>query len=379
MTTMERALNRLYEQVRGQHGTQGLFMATHALLCSIGVTSPAALLLNINAPFGKFAMDRSYLNLNGNTAWLVMEFVSPLTFVLSVCGPPLSGRPFTWQFEAQKSIFGASFSDTLAELTPTLPTLDLLNALTLPSKVLAILFIVHYANRSVISTLRQPTARAPIHFLPFIMACFFNLANGFLMGSWVGGRTRTTTSMFLTGGQRGGLPGDAAASPLFWLGISLWLFGFVGNLVHDEILYNLRRAKQGETRPRYSIPRGLMYDAPFGGISHPAYLCEWIEWTGYALAASSVIGVAPPLPIATGAQPSTLFDLSRWLPKPLRRSIVPRHPMRSPLTYLGPPWVFVALEVSAMLPRAISGHKWYKAQFGNELPKSRKAIFPGIL
>lgn len=34
---------------------------------------------------------------------------------------------------------------------------------------------------------------------------------------------------------------------------------------------------------------------------------------------------------------------------------------------------------SAMLPRALKGHKWYQEKFGKEFPKERKAIIPGIL
>ena len=50
-----------------------------------------------------------------------------------------------------------------------------------------------------------------------------------------------------------------------------------------------------------------------------------------------------------------------------------------PTQLLSPPWMFLAFLVSAMLPRAIRGHRWYKRTFGDRYPPERKAIFPWLL
>lgn len=60
----------------------------------------------------------------------------------------------------------------------------------------------------------------------------------------------------------------------------MWGLGFVGNVVHDEILFNIRRkatakgkAKEsmGVKKEHYAIPHGLLYEY----LSYPNYFCEW--------------------------------------------------------------------------------------------------------
>jgi 3-oxo-5-alpha-steroid 4-dehydrogenase 1 len=98
--------------------------------------------------------------------------------------------------------------------------------------------------------------------------------------------------------QAGAVPEAALHSPIFWIGIVIWALGFMGNIYSDEILYDLRRPnKDGSSKPRYSVPHGFLYSKPFGGISFPAYFCEWIEWSGFALAATCLT-MAPALPVA---------------------------------------------------------------------------------
>ena len=122
------------------------------------------------------------------------------------------------------------------------------------------------------------------------------------MGSWLGGRTSPWTS------KTGAVPEIALQSKLFWFGLLLWLAGFIGNLVSDEILYNLRRPdpSSGKPKPRYSIPHGFLYSWPFGGISFPAYFCEWIEWLGFAIAAVAH-SPAPALPSLLFSDPAAML------------------------------------------------------------------------
>jgi 3-oxo-5-alpha-steroid 4-dehydrogenase 1 len=87
---------------------------------------------------------------------------------------------------------------------------------------------------------------------------------------------------------------------------------------------------------RYAIPKGGLYK----WISYPNYLSEWIEWTGFAIAA-------------------TAGQVNRW-------------------AYTAP-WIFVVSEVVLMLPRAWKGHLWYHQKFRGEYPKERKAVIPFLL
>ena len=73
--------------------------------------------------------------------------------------------------------------------------------------------------------------------------------------------------------------------PTFWTGIVLWAAGFAGNILHDEVLLNIRRRarkKSDDGKEHYAIPHGYLYRY----VSYPNYLCEWMEWTGYAIAAA---------------------------------------------------------------------------------------------
>ena len=222
------------------------------------------LMLGLDAPHGRFAWHTSKLNLNGNAAWLVMELFSPLSFLLALgANGPVDGRAY-WPAVTYDGLDG-----WLARIA----------ALPWPTRLLALAFVTHYANRSVVSTLRQPSARSPIHALPFVYACVFNFANGTLIGSWLAGRT--------VRGVMGAVPTAAGASPVFWLGVAMCTFGFLGNFAHDEILRRIRvdrKRKQREAeregkktgkaakQPHYAVPHGLLYDAPFGGISSPVRL-----------------------------------------------------------------------------------------------------------
>jgi len=185
-------------------GSAKLYALSYTFLLSLPLLTP--ILFFFDAPHGRFAWNKSLVNLNGNLAWFFMEIVSPLTFLfaLSVTGP---------------------LTSTAKEFKTWSPSqgLDRLLALGFPVKVLALCYLVHYLNRSTISTLRQPTSRSPIHALTFLCAVVFNLCNGFCMGSWLGGRTMQVGSH---------LPSPTVASP------SIFLAGHpsVVNRIHRQCL-----------------------------------------------------------------------------------------------------------------------------------------------
>jgi len=170
-----------------------------------------------------------------------------------------------------------------------------------------------------------------------------------------------------------------SSSPLrFWVGIVLWAAGFAGNVYHDEILLNIRRkaiakgkgkerlenGKPAPQQPHYAIPHGGMYSL----VSFPNYFCEWIEWLGFALAASPtpnfalLPGAGALLVAARGAQ----FTEMGQLLSPFVDSV-------------SPPWVFLFLEIATMVPRAVRGHRWYHQRFKESYPRERRAVIPWLL
>ena len=213
----------------------------------------------------------------------------------------------------------------------------------------------------------------------------FNLVNGYLLGTHLSAGLEPRTSSNPSGLQ-------PTLTPLFLLGLLLFLTGFASNLYSDEILYRLKRSlppppPHATPRQRYAIPHGFLYSAPWGGISHPAYFCEWIEWTGFMLCT---------LALVPGAFPEKAMEhrgifASLWRGRSDRfRAMVKEIPaMVRPLqgwyiqrahllscgqevkltSEIAAPALFLWNELSAMLPRALSGHAWYHRVF-----RDRKSV-----
>lgn len=165
------------------------------------------------------------------------------------------------------------------------------------------------------------------------------------MGTWLGGRTSFLTAKI------GAVPEAALKTPLFWAGVVLWTLGFIGNLVSDEVLYNLRKpGKDGKQKPRYSVPQGLLYSKPFGGISFPAYFCEWIEWLGFAIAACSYSS-SPALPSFTSIDPQEIFlEAAGKASDAIHRHTKVENMLGSLATYATPPFLFFFAEIASKPP-----------------------------
>lgn len=272
--------------------------------------------LFINAPFGRFTPKRKFLTFDGTfsssigipltcflgiKSWMIMEIVAPITFVTTLRKAPLQ----KWSGPASHA----------PKISPT-------------ASFLAFLFLAHYTNRAILSPLRSPS-RSRAHIIVTLCGITFNLINGYLLGAYLSSPEAKNVLWFRLGDVK------------FLLGAFCWSFGFVGNVVHDELLLKIRRnqkrkAKQREDQGKdagehYAIPFGLF----FKYVSFPNYLCEWVEWVGFAL-------------------------------------------MASPDDYFTPPWVFFYGEILTMLPRAWRGHQWYHQKFP-DYPKGRKAVIPFIL
>lgn len=259
-----------------------------------------------------------------------MELVSPMAFTYALYTSPLSSRRVPLQWDS-------------------------------PNTILVLCFLVHYANRAIINPLRTPS-RSKSHISVPLSAVFFNLINGSLMGSYL---SSPYAHAFLS----------ARPSTSFYVGLTLWAFGFIGNIMHDEILLDIRRKAntkgkgKAEAGEHYAIPQGGLYTL----VSYPNYLCEWIEWLGFAIAAS-------PFPFATDFISSASISsfLSPLLDPKFYTAII-KEPAHLFAPNLSPPWIFFISEVLLMLPRAYRGHQWYKSRFGNSYPRQRKAVIPFVL
>jgi protein-S-isoprenylcysteine O-methyltransferase Ste14 len=112
-------------------------------------------------------------------------------------------------------------------------------------------------------------------------------------------------------------------SVMVLLGVPIFVAGFAINLHSDAVLRRLRKSGEGG----YQIPHGGLYR----WVSCPNYLGECFEWLGFALCASTLAALA-----------------------------------------------FFVFTVANLLPRALTHHRWYRAQFA-DYPKERKALVPGLL
>lgn len=239
-----------------------------------------------------------------------MELISPTTFLYTFLNSPLSTTKFG-----------------------TSPPLSFSH----PPTFLAVLYLVHYLNRAIVSPLRTPS-RSKSHIIVPLSAILFNTVNGSLMGAYL---SSPSADNFLRG---------AFQRPLFWVGLGMWAFGLAGNIYHDEILLNIRRhskvkAKSQENtnskeikKEHYAIPHGGLFNL----VTFPNYFCEWVEWLGFAV-------IASPFPSL-----SSTADF---------------------LATISPPYLFFLSEILLMIPRAFKGHKWYHKRFP-EYPKNRKVVIP---
>lgn len=233
---------------------------------------PVFILLQfVTAPFGRHTRKDWGVMINNRVAWVLMEAVSLFTFSYFFLAGDGDKTPVTWLF--------ASF------------------------------WAAHYINRAFIYPFRMRTGNKKMPAVIFVFAIFFNLINGFINGYYLGNLSDAYAPSWLL-------------TPMFIIGIILFIGGMAINDRADHILLNLR--KPGETG--YKIPRGFI----FKYISCPNHFGEIIEWTGFAIMTWNIASLS--------------FAV----------------------------WTFANLA-----PRAQAHHRWYKQHFSH-YPKKRKAVFPGL-
>ncbi|KAG8406846.1 hypothetical protein J3459_008240 [Metarhizium acridum] len=224
---------------------------------------------------------------------------------------------------------------TVLYLMNTLPRMHGIDDLPWQNRVLAGLFVIHYVYRAVVFPFIQPSM-SPIHVLVALMAAGFQVLNGVSIGAWLAAYGPVTAEAW------------AARSSVaqFCVGIGIFYVGLAANFFHDEELREIRRAERrrrqrvldqqgggggaASVEKHYQIPQAGL----FKHVLYAHYLCEWVEWFGFLVAAG-------------------------W-------GCVPA-------------WTFLVNEVFAMLPRAVKGKKWYVEKFGEDKIRKRWAVLPGVV
>jgi len=177
------------------------------------------------------------------------------------------------------------------------------------SIVYLIIWETHYIYRTFIFSQRIRGSRKTFPVIVLFFSLIFNCMNGFINSYFVFILNKgVDLSWFL--------------SPIFIIGIILFISGFSLNIYSDKIIRNLRK-------PRESLYR-IPLTGPFRLVTNPNYLGEIIEWSGWALLTGSLPGLA-----------------------------------------------FAFFSFANLAPRAISNHKWYHKTF-NDYPQNRKILLPYI-
>lgn len=304
----------------GSWTSASFYNACQLYLKSLVLALPA--LFVINAPFGRFAIPTSLFKLPGRLAFSLMEIPAPVFFLAALASPnQLSNEPV-----GDAKVFLASLLQ---------PSWSHLRSLPAANLILASLYLIHYTHRAILQPILGPK-RSSSHISVFLSAFAFQAANGFTMGSWLGGRSpalliptellsikaakNVADPIKAAGWLAGILPKSKAASlspttpvlpfakagllpsgfstvshPLFLIGVAGWALFFLANAYHDEILFNLRRPAKRDDGPargtrgnthkenvgKDSIDHSSTaprYEIPEGGlyslISYPNYFTE---------------------------------------------------------------------------------------------------------
>ncbi|KAI9829073.1 MAG: hypothetical protein M1832_000096 [Thelocarpon impressellum] len=233
---------------------------------------------------------------------------------------------------------------TLLYIMFTLPGELNLSGLPRENWVMAGMFTIHYLYRAIVAPLFLNPSMSPMHPIVWLGALIFQLVNATSIGGWLAGYGPTTRAEW--------------AGRFAWMqvGMMIWAFGLLGNIFHDDELREIRRAAARDQKRReeahgegkssgekgkvkvekkgvdkvYMMPQNGLFEL----VLYPHYLCEWIEWAGFWMVGG------------LGCLPARSFLLN---------------------------------EVTTMLPRALSGRRWYIQRFGRDKVGSRRAVIPGLL
>ena len=256
-------------------------------------------------------------NLPGKPAWVLGELVGPLNLLYIILALPQRLKPAP---NSSSSLFGTG--------------------LPIQHELLALLYLIHYANRAIITPIFLNPSMSPMQwYIPLMMATF-QFINSSNIGAWLVYSSQSHSSSILQQKQQQQQP--SLLSPLALVSLAVFIVGLAGNISSESHLFTLRRGaakRKAKSEGKPLHPSNISYDKvyvipPAQGLFtytlYPHYMLEWVEWTGYAL-----LGYSYGLGIDT---PAT------W---------------------------FVVAEVATMLPRAVEGRRWYAEKFGKRAVGNR--------
>jgi steroid 5-alpha reductase family enzyme len=145
------------------------------------------------------------------------------------------------------------------------------NRTDLVAITLMVLYVGHYAYRSLIYPLLVPSDAGKMPITVMLMAVIFNLVNGTINGGWLYVHGPTVEQ-------------SQWSNVHFLIGVMLMVAGFVVHVRADSILRNLRTVHG----PGYHVPSGFLYRY----VSCPNYLGEMLQWVGWAIALNSLAGLS---------------------------------------------------------------------------------------
>lgn len=206
--------------------------------------------------------------------------------------------------------------------------------LPMQSEILGCLYLLHYLNRAFITPLFLAPSMSPIHLIVSVLMGVFQFTNSSNIACWL----TYTVSM-----------AEFKEQPLLSFGsvtgMALFFIGLIGNIKAETKLFELRRGaakRKAKSEGKAQITYDKVYVIPpaeglFQSILFPHYAMEWLEWTGFwILGGSWGLGYG----------------------------------------YSSPALWFVLVEIATMLPRAVSGRKWYEQKFGKRAVAGRAGAIP---
>lgn len=371
----------------------------------------------------------SRFNLPGRLAWCLAELVGPLNFLFIL---------YTLPSRLDSNVHTNTHTNISYERdTSPIATATDISSLSLPlaHQILATLYLLHYANRAVITPLFLAPSISPIHAFVTLSMVVFQFVNSALLAAWL-----VYDAQYHHANNKKYPPLISAWS---LIGLALFVGGMAGNIWAEGSLFTLRRrearARQqrrmrdaenndeqsgdskdksretngtsdekdsayGHSDPATSVAttriaananakpgarikskqkEQLSYDkiyilppptGLFKYILYPHYTLEWLEWLGYYLLAASWglgYGLSFSLPF-----PSSNAAADYRISSSSMKTNLGSQPDSG--RYSAAIW-FVVMEVSVMAPRAVGGLKWYRDRFGDGAVAGRKAVIPGLL
>ncbi|KAF3892314.1 3-oxo-5-alpha-steroid 4-dehydrogenase family protein [Trichophyton interdigitale] len=325
------------------------------------LVAPILQLLTPYYPQGKTSISKSYFNLPGRYTWCIMESFGMANFIYII----------------STSEQGNGFS-----------------GLSTWHKVLAVLYVLHYVNRALITPLFLAPSMSPIHIEIFFFSILFHYLASSIFASWLlgyktvlatAGTPEAPGAMYdTTIATAPELKGYMAYAP--YIGLAIFLVGMYGNIQSENTLFELRKEEAHRRQKKqdnsaavgsngksiydkvYVLPPAEGY---FSSILFPHYALEWIEWTGFVIIALSVTTINVASITAESAASTGVVQLAPFY-APVAKFFMGTCGLPLPF-----PILLICVNImTTTAVRARWGRTWYIERFGEKAVGGRGAFVP---